>query len=142
MFSDTGTVSSAENSANRLKFSPMGPVLIVDDETLIRWSIAESLESAGFDVMEAGTAQAALQCFAGVQNGIAVVLLDLKLPDSNDLGLLRRIRDLAPDCRIILMTAHGSREVLDEALLAGAYDVLGKPFDMASVVGLVRQAAA
>jgi two-component system repressor protein LuxO len=67
-------------------------------------------------------------------------MLDLKLPDSSDLSLLRRIRQIAPDCRIILMTAHGTSEVLDEAIKSGAFGVLGKPFDITHAVGLVRNA--
>jgi DNA-binding NtrC family response regulator len=120
----------------------MQAVLIVDDEALIRWSVSESLEAAGFRVMEAGSASEALAHFGRPDGGSCVVLLDLRLPDSDGLGLLRRIREIAPSCRIILMTAHGTPEILDEALRAGAYGVLGKPFDLSHVVGLVRQAAA
>ena len=118
----------------------MPSVLVVDDEALIRWSVSESLEGAGYHVDEAGSACEALRFFDGPVRP-AVVLLDLKLPDSSDLGLLRRIRTLAPGCRIILMTAHGTPEILDEALLAGAHDVVLKPFDMSRIVTIVRDAA-
>lgn len=124
-----------------MEYSPMAAVLVVDDEALIRWSLAESLEAAGFAVFEAGSAREAILHFAA-DGRTCVVLLDLRLPDSDDLGLLRQIRQLAPNCRIILMTAHGTPEILQEALDAGAYDVLGKPFDMGRVVSLVQQAAA
>ena len=133
---------SAENSATEPKYSPMPSVLIVDDEPLIRWSVAETLEAAGFGTLEAGTARDALRLFDAPGGGIRVVVLDLRLPDSNDLSLLRRIREIAPDCRIILMTAHGTPEILDEAMRAGAYKVLGKPFDMSRVVRLVTDASA
>ena len=131
---------TAEISPRTPEYSHMAAVLIVDDETLIRWSVAESLEAAGFQVAEAGTARDALQYFAQAPDEVCVVVLDLKLPDSSDLGLLRRIREIAPSCRIILMTAHGTPEVLDEALRAGAFRVLSKPFDMNRIVGLVREA--
>jgi DNA-binding NtrC family response regulator len=120
----------------------MGAVLIVDDEPLIRWSVAESLEADGHAVLEAGTAGEALKHLTSPAADIAVVVLDLRLPDSSDLGLLRRIHQIAPSCRIILMTAHGSADVLDEARRAGAIEVLGKPFDMTQVVTLVRNATA
>jgi DNA-binding NtrC family response regulator len=119
----------------------MAAVLVVDDEPLIRWSVGESLEAAGFEVLEAGTAREALDHFAGPDCS-CVVLLDLRLPDSDDLGLLRRIRAAAPRCRIILMTAHGTQEILDEAMREGAWAVLGKPFDMTDMVTMVREAAA
>lgn len=120
----------------------MGIVLIVDDEALIRWSVAESLEAAGFGVVEASNAREALQRLSDRPNGISVAVLDLKLPDSSDLGLLRRIREIAPLCRIILMTAHGTPEIMDEARRAGAFSALSKPFDMTRIVGLVRDAVA
>ncbi len=123
-------------------FFPMSAVLIVDDEPLIRWSVAQSLEAAGYRVAEAATAGEALKYFENGPDGISVVVLDLKLPDSSDLALLRRIHQIAPGCPIILMTAHGSPEILAEAMHSGAYNVLGKPFDLNRVVGMVRQAAA
>jgi DNA-binding NtrC family response regulator len=119
----------------------MAAVLIVDDEALIRWSVAQSLEAAGYRVAEAATAKEALQYFQN-GDGIAVVVLDLKLPDSSDLALLRRIHEIAPGCRIILMTAHGTPEIAAQAMHDGAYGVLGKPFDVNRVVGIVRDAAA
>jgi DNA-binding NtrC family response regulator len=120
----------------------MAAVLIVDDETLIRWSLAESLESAGFTVTEAGTAREALQALLSCRSERCVVLLDLKLPDSSDLGLLRQILASAPAARVILMTAHGTPEVLEEALQLGAFGVLTKPFDMNLIVDRVREASA
>ena len=118
----------------------MSSVLVVDDEELIRWSLAQSLEAAGYAVLEAGSAREALERLK--ESDISVVLLDLKLPDSSDLSLLRTLRQRAPLCRIILMTAHGSADTLDEAIRAGAFRALGKPFDLGKMVGIVREAAA
>src|SRR5512147_331578 len=117
-----------ENPRGPSGFFTMAAVLIVDDEALIRWFVAESLETVGHQILEAGSAREALAYFENGSNPVAVVVLDLKLPDSNDLGLLRRIQQLAPACRIILMTAHGTPDILDEALRAGAFAVLPKPF--------------
>src|SRR4029453_12787649 len=67
-------------SARRCRYSPkMVSILIVDDESLIRWSIAQSLEAEGFPVFEAATARDALACL-GQRSDIGVVLLDLKVP--------------------------------------------------------------
>lgn len=119
----------------------MASVLIVDDESLIRWSIAESLAAEGFRVLEAASAREAVACL-DQRDDIGVVVLDLKLPDSNGLGLLRLLRQRAPNWRIILMTAHGTSELLDEAINAGAFRAVGKPFDLTDMVGMVREAAA
>lgn len=119
----------------------MATILIVDDELLIRWAIAQSLEAAGFEVREAGTAREALEWIEKGED-LGVVLLDLKLPDSDDLGLLRTLRQRAPDSQVILMTAHGTAELLEEAMRAGAFLALGKPFDMQYMVDRVRDAIA
>ena len=129
-------------SPRSCRYSPrMVSVLIVDDERLIRWSIAESLETEGFPVVEAASAREALACLDR-RDDIGVVLLDLKLPDSSDLGLLRLLRQRAPNWRIILMTAHGTSDVLEEAVKAGAFRAVGKPFDMDDMVEMVKDAAA
>jgi two-component system nitrogen regulation response regulator GlnG len=120
----------------------MPSILIVDDEALIRWSLSESLAAAGFSVREAGSAAEALSEIDGANPDLLVVLLDLKLPDSDDLRLLEAILGARPGVRVILMTAHGTPEVLDQALRVGAFRVLTKPFDLQEVVEMVRAAAA
>jgi len=132
----------AGNSPRSCRYSPnMAPILVVDDESLIRWSLAESLTAVGFTVLEAASGREALACLDR-RDDISVVLLDLKLPDSTDLNLLRLLRRLAPNSRVILMTAHGSADVLEEALRAGAFRAVGKPFDLQDMVALVRDAVA
>lgn len=120
----------------------MQTILVVDDEPLIRWAVREGLESAGYTVLEAGTAREALQSLASVGGPVAVALLDVRLPDSDDLGLLRRVRREAPGCQVIIMTAHGTPELLAEAMTAGAFGTISKPFDMTRIVSLVRAAEA
>lgn len=134
--------AAAGISPRSRRYSPkMVPILVVDDESLIRWSLAESLEAEGFTVLEAGSAREALACL-DQHDDIGVVLLDLKLPDSTDLTLLHRLRLLAPASRVILMTAHGTAEILEEAIRAGAFRAVGKPFDMEDMVAIVRDAVA
>src|SRR5262245_65078599 len=111
----------------------MQTVLVVDDEPLIRWAIREVLEGAGYTVVEAGTAKEALAQVKG-NAPIAVALLDLRLPDCDDLTLLRGVRRQAPDCRVVMMTAHGTPEILAEARTVGAFDTVAKPFDLSRVV--------
>jgi DNA-binding NtrC family response regulator len=119
----------------------MTTILVVDDEPLIRWAVREGLESAGYAVVEAGNAREATQSLADGASEAAVALLDLKLPDSDDLSLLRRVRATLPACRVIIMTAHGTPELLAEALREGAVATVAKPFDLARIVGLVQAAA-
>jgi DNA-binding NtrC family response regulator len=115
-------------------------ILVVDDEPLIRWAVREGLETAGFHVLEAGTAREAIASLSN--HPVAVALLDVRLPDSDDLTLLRRFRHDAPDCRVIMMTAHGTPELMAQAVTEGAFGTVSKPFDMGGMIDLVRAAGA
>ena len=112
-------------------------VLVVDDEPLIRWSIAETLGAAGHQVTEAQDAASALRALADAPD-TDLVLLDFRLPDSNDLGLLAEIRRIAPAAPVIMMTAFGTPDVTAGALKLGASKVLNKPFNMHDLEDLVR----
>jgi len=114
-------------------------VLVVDDERLIRWSIAEALAAAGHTVIEAADAASARRVLAG-GDVVNVVFLDLRLPDASDLTLLADIRRLAPQSAVVVMTAFGTREIAARASQLGAYAVLDKPFELHDVEPLMRQA--
>jgi DNA-binding NtrC family response regulator len=115
-------------------------VLVIDDEPLIRWSVAETLTDRGFEVVERGDASGAR---TAITDGRAfdVVLLDYRLPDSNDLSLLTSIRRAVPQAQIIMMTAFSRPDVARRALELGAYRVVNKPFEMQAIADLVAQAA-
>jgi DNA-binding NtrC family response regulator len=114
---------------------------VVDDEPLIRWSLTETLKEAGHGVAEAGDAAGAIRS-ATAGEPFDVVLLDYRLPDSNDLNLLTTIRELAPASAVIMMTAFGTPEVMAGALALGAYRVVPKPFEVHDMAALVLQARA
>jgi DNA-binding NtrC family response regulator len=115
-------------------------VLVVDDEPLIRWSLAETLTQRGHTVTEAGDAKATHRILACTTDRPDVVLLDYRLPDSNDLGLFVEIKRQLPGSQIILMTAYGTPEIARDALALGAYRVVGKPFEVQDLARLVQQA--
>jgi DNA-binding NarL/FixJ family response regulator len=73
---------------------------------------------------------------------IDVVLLDYRLPDSDDLALLGRIRHAAPDAAVVMMTAYGTPEMINGALALGAQAVMTKPFDMHDLPAVVCDAHA
>ena len=116
-------------------------VLVVDDEFLIRWSLVETLAEEGHRVAEAGDGETALKTL-GSDDPFDVVLLDYHLPDSHDLTLLATIRRLAPQAVVIMMTAFGTPEMMDQALGLGAFRVVPKPFDVHDIAPLVLQAHA
>jgi DNA-binding NtrC family response regulator len=116
-------------------------VLVVDDERLIRWSLSEALSDLGCVVEQAATAAAALERVSQAIRPFDVVLLDFRLPDSNTLGLLARLRQLMPFARIILITAFSTPDVVQAALDLGAFRVMAKPFEIAEITQLVEQAS-
>ena len=115
-------------------------VLVVDDEALLRWSLAEVLRRSGHGVIEATNAGEALGAIGQSDASIDAVLLDYQLPDSNDLRLLEEIRRRLPRAAVVLMTAFGTLELMQGALDLGAYCVLGKPFDMHAIPSVVADA--
>lgn len=112
-------------------------ILVVDDEALIRWSLAERLRADGHQVVEAGTAVEAID---KAEHGVDLVLLDYKLPDDDGLVVLRRLRELDADIVVMMLTAHKGVDVVVEAMKAGAYDYATKPFDLDDVALRVTRA--
>jgi DNA-binding NtrC family response regulator len=125
--------SAAKNSA------PLS-ILVVDDELLIRWSLSETLVAAGHAVVEAQDGASAIRALQQASRAPDVVLLDYRLPDSNDLRLLTEIRRIAPGAQVIMMTAFGTPEIENGALALGVYRVLPKPFEVPDMPALVQQA--
>lgn len=134
--SRTGKFTSA------VKESPVLRVLIVDDEPLIRWSLGETLGESGHGVAEAADGESAIRTLTDGSDPFDVVLLDYRLPDSNDLCLLSTIRRIAPMSAVIMMTAYGTPEMADGALALGAYRVVPKPFEVHDMAELVMRAHA
>jgi DNA-binding NtrC family response regulator len=113
-------------------------VLIVDDEPLIRWSLRRGLTQRGHQVAEAGGATEALARLAAEPNRFDVVLLDYRLPDRQDLSLLKDIRKASPSSAVLMMTAYGEPQMRHDALALGARIVIDKPFQVSAVVALVE----
>jgi len=112
-------------------------VLIVDDEDLIRWSLRERLKSDGYQIREAADGKAALQQF---QEGVDLVLLDYRLPDTDGLSVLREMKALDPDVLVVLLTSFVSVETAVDAMKLGAFHFANKPFNLDEVAGIVARA--
>jgi len=133
---DIGKIPQAAKKSAPLR------ILVVDDESLIRWSLTQTLSDLGHLVSEAGDAETALRAVTDADGSFDVVLLDYHLPDSHDLVLLSQIRRLAPNTVVIMMTAFATPEMSDAALRIGAYRVVHKPFEIHDMADLVLDAHA
>jgi DNA-binding NtrC family response regulator len=116
---------------------PRPTILVVDDETLIRWSLCERLKAEGYQVHEAETGAAALD---RVRAGVDLVLLDYRLPDTNGVSVLGRVKEIDQDILVILLTAYATVDTAVEAMKRGAYHVANKPFNLDEVAATVERA--
>jgi two-component system response regulator AtoC len=114
-------------------------VLVIDDERMIRWSIEQTLRTAGYEVAVAETAAEGMALFR--QRLPEVVFLDVRLPDEDGLTVLKRMKEEGgQDTAVIVMTAFGEIRTAVEAMRLGAYDYLRKPFDFEELEVLVGRA--
>jgi DNA-binding NtrC family response regulator len=101
-------------------------ILVVDDEKNIRLTIAQSLGDLGMETDSAASGEEALAKLKKKDFGL--ILLDLHMPGLDGMGVLREIRELRPDIRVIIMTAYGTVERAVKAIRLGAIDFIQKPF--------------
>jgi DNA-binding NtrC family response regulator len=114
------------------------PLLLIEDMPSLQMVYEAVLRKAGFKVTSAGTAAQGLSKFRA--NRPKVVLLDLKLPDRDGLELMADMLDLAPELRVIVITANGSINKAVEAMRGGAFEFLVKPFDENRLIHVIENA--
>ncbi len=113
-------------------------VLVVDDQDSIRHFVSQALEDDGYTVATAGSVREAR---AAIEQSMPdMAFLDLKLPDGTGLELLREIKRIQPEVSVILMTAFGELETAVEAMSAGAFWFVKKPFQAEELLALATRA--
>ena len=112
-------------------------ILVADDERSIRLMLETGLTLNGFRVTSVRTGREAIEAASSATYD--AVLSDVYMPDGGGLELVDALRAADPKIPIVLMTAKASVQVAVEAVARGASDFIGKPFDIAAVVGLLRR---
>jgi DNA-binding NtrC family response regulator len=113
------------------------PILIVDDELIVRQSIREWLKDAGYQVATAESGEEALQMLE--TQDFSVMVLDVRLPGKTGIQILKEIKTLKPQIKSIVITAYPSAELAVEAMKLGAVDYLIKPVAPDHLEKLIRE---
>lgn len=112
-------------------------IYVVDDERIIRVSLADELKDAGYEVFEFAHASSALIQMNTISPDI--VITDLKMPDINGIEFLERIKKINPAIFVVLMTAYSTVSTAVEAMKLGAYDYVEKPFDNEKILLIIER---
>ncbi len=113
-------------------------ILVIDDEEAARYGIRKALQVKEHVILEA--ADLASARFLVEREEPALVLLDVNLPDGSGIGFLKELSARRKPPTVIVVTAHGSERIAIEAIRAGAYEYLSKPFEVDELRLLVKNA--
>ncbi len=114
-------------------------VLIVDDESMLRTSLFRALDKKGLSVITANRIEEAKTLCQGDQ-GLDLALVDLNLPDGDGIDLMIYLKQIYPECQVIILTGHGTIESAIRATQKGAYHFVTKPFEMEEIISLADKA--
>lgn len=113
-------------------------VLIVDDEMIMRNFLSEALKRKGIEVSTAETGQKAFAIME--ESSFDLVITDMKMPGITGMDIVRKVKELSPGTLIIVITAYGTIENAIEAMRAGAFDYLIKPFSVENLIAIIEKA--
>ncbi len=131
--------NTLSSKSNKPQPASLKTVLIIDDEPIVRESMAVYLEDSGYNIIEAADGKQGLALFCEFQPD--VVLCDLRMPEMDGMTLLTQLSKLSPDTPIIIISGAGQIHDVVEALRLGALDYLVKPItDLAVLENAVQNA--
>jgi DNA-binding NtrC family response regulator len=114
-------------------------ILVAEDEANLRLVLQKELQRMGHDVRAAADGEAALKLLE--ESNVDVLLSDISMPNMDGMELLRRVHQRPNPPEVIMLTGHATVETAIEAMKLGAYDYLSKPYRIAELDALVKQAA-
>jgi len=114
------------------------PILIVDDEPIVRESLRDWLLDAGYEVQTAETGEQGLEVLRNQEIGL--VILDVRLPGKTGIRVLEEMKEMKPDVKAIIITAYASPKMRDEAMKLGALQYLTKPIAPDKLEKIVKKA--
>ena len=128
--------STVQQTSTMPEGGTKGKLLIVDDETAIRWALRKTLQGMQFEIVEAETGEQAIALARTIR--FDAVLLDIAMPGMNGIETCRTIRKLMPLLGIVMLTVRNAEEDKILALDAGADDYVTKPFHVRELAARLR----
>lgn len=114
------------------------PVLLVEDETMLRFAATEMLESSGFEVLEASDGVEGLHLLKSNPN-VALLISDVRMPRMDGYALVEAALDFKPDLKVLLMTGYGGESVPAFVRERGI-EILHKPFNLEKLCVIAERA--
>lgn len=127
-------------AAPETKPAPRATILLADDDASLRRVLEFQLRETGYEVLSAGDGLAALELFT--RRDVRCLITDLRMPGLSGLELLRRVQAVNKDVPVIVITAFGDIEIAVEAMRAGAFDFITKPFNREQIQFTIAKALA
>lgn len=115
----------------------MKQLLIVDDQFGIRILLNEVFQKEGYKIFQASNGKQALDIVKMRRPDL--VLLDIKIPGIDGIEILKRMKKIVPDIKVIVMTAYGELNMIEEAMELGAITYFAKPFDIEEMRDTVKK---
>ncbi|WP_373419555.1 response regulator [Bacillus sp. EAC] len=112
-------------------------LLIVDDQYGIRLLLHEIFKKEGYEVFQAANGFQAIDIV--IKDCPDLVILDMKIPGMDGVEILKRIKEINKEIKVILMTAYGELDIIEEAKKLGALRYFPKPFDIDEIKKVVRE---
>ncbi|MBP2640703.1 MAG: cheB 8 [Firmicutes bacterium] len=112
-------------------------VLVVDDQPGIRFLLDEVLTESGYEVVTASNGYEGVEKAGVLHPGL--ILMDMKMPGMDGIETLRKLKQRGQGDKVIIMTAYGENEIVNQALEIGAFAYLIKPFDIRVLCRLVKE---
>jgi len=117
---------------------PQPRVIVVDDETEFASALAERLKLRDFDTEAVFNAEDAIA--AVMKNPPDIVLLDYRMPGTDGLGILKKIKEIDDSVEVIMLTGLQDTLSMEEGMKGGAFEYLVKPVDLEELMAKIRQA--
>ena len=111
-------------------------VLVVDDDHLVCWALRKELANRLLNVHIAGSGAECLSALREIR--FDLVFLDIHLPDANGIDLLKTIREISPETRVVIISGDGNFQGMERALSEGVAQYLEKPFDIRLIARIVE----